>query len=43
MYVNLELINGVSAGIEFVAADEEVPQNAIVIDILIIRVIVAWL
>lgn len=43
MHLNLEMINGVSVGIEFLSADEDVPHNAIVIDILIIRIVAAWL
>lgn len=42
MNVNLELINGVSAGIEFITADEEIPHNTIIIDVLIIRIMVIW-
>ena len=42
MHIALEAINGISARIEFVVADIEIPHNAIIIDILVIRIVVAW-
>lgn len=41
MDISLDVINGISAGVEFVRGDEEF-TNTLVIDIFIIRFLIQW-
>lgn len=40
--ITADIINGVSAGIEYVAPDENIDNSTIIIDIIFFRFIIEW-
>jgi len=41
MSVTLDLINGISVGLEYLSANEE-HENTIIVDLLVIRLLIQW-